>query len=278
MAIINNLFSYEYLRNAYIIGLLIGVLAPIIGAYVVMKRLSLIVDGVSHVTLSGISLGLFVNKLGYAINPMYFGMIFALIGSFIIEIISNSFKKFREVAVPITISFASAVTAILVSLSGGFSADLSQYLFGSILTTSKFEIYVMSITLIVVLFGLKTHYYDFLSYAIDEDYCKFAGINTKNYKNIFTILIAVVVSVSIKAVGMMLVSALVIIPISCATKFCKSFKQTLLVAIIISEISVFSGLISSYYLNIPSGAMIVVVNILFFIIISIMTNRKGTKK
>lgn len=277
MELINNLFSYEYLRNAYIMGILIGIVAPIIGSYVVMKRLSLIVDGVSHVTLSGVSLGLMMNKFGYAINPMYFGMIFALLGSFIIDKISNSFKKYKEIAIPITISFASAVTAIFISLSGGFSTDLSQYLFGSILTTTKFEIYIMSITLFVILLGLKFNYYNFLSFTIDEDYCAFAGINTKNYKKIFTILIAVVVSICIKAVGMMLVSALVIIPIITASKFCKSFKQTLIFAIIFSELSVFSGLISSYYLNIPSGAMIVIVNIALFIGVNVMQKERIKK-
>lgn len=278
MELVNNLFSYGYLRNAYIMGLLVGVLAPIIGSYVVMKRLSLIVDGVSHVTLSGVSLGLMLNKFGYVINPMIPGMVFALLGSFIIDKISSIFKKYKEVAIPITISFASAMTAIFISLAGGFSTDLSQYLFGSILTTSKMEIYIMAITLIVVLIGLKTNYHNFLSFAIDEEYCAFAGINTKNYKNIFTVLIAVVVSISIKAVGMMLVSALVVIPIITASKFCKSFKQTLIVAIIFSEISVFSGLVSSYYLNIPSGAMIVIVNIIFFVAVNILTSKKGVTK
>ncbi len=275
-----NLFSsivrYEYLQNAYIIGILIGIIAPLIGAYVVIKKQGLIVEGISHITLSGISFSMFFTTFsGIRINPMYFGVIFALFGSYLIEKIGEVFKDYKEISIPIAVSSAASFTALFISLSGGFATDLTSYLFGSILTTTKFEIIVMAIALAFVLVTMKNYYYKIICFSIDEDYCKFSNINVKTYKIIFTILIATVVSISIKAVGMMLIGSLVILPISTASKIAKSFKSTLITAIVISELSVLLGLVVAFYLPIPSGATIVLTNLLIFV--TILFLKKGEK-
>ncbi len=265
MNIFSSIIRYEYLQNAYIVGILIGIIAPLIGAYVVIKKQGLIVDGISHITLAGISFSMFFSTItGLRFNPMYFGMGFALVGSYLIEKISGVFKNNKEVSIPIAISVSASFTALFTSLSGGFATDLMSFLFGSILTTTKFEICILAIALIFILIGLKNYYYKIICFSIDEDYCKFNSINVKKYKIIFTILIAVVVSISIKAVGMMLIGSLVILPISTASKISKSFKSTLVMAIIISEISVLLGLVVAYYLPVPSGATIVLTNLIIF--------------
>lgn len=276
MSFFDALFNYEFVQNAYLIGIIIGFIAPIMGGYVVVKRLSLIVEGISHVSMAGISFSLFLSKtMAINVDPIFAGIVFSLIGTGLIEKIRVTFKNYSEIGIPILISLSTALMIVFASLSGGFNQDFASFMFGNILTTTRTQVYITLIIFISFMsIGLLKHR-EMLAYAIDEDYCKFVGINTKRYKLFFNIFIAIVISISIKIVGMLLVSSLVVIPISSGSKVGKSFKQTLLFGVIFSEISVIGGLIMSFYLNIPSGATIVLINILIFGICMIIDKRRG---
>ncbi|MFV0503613.1 MAG: metal ABC transporter permease [Lachnospirales bacterium] len=261
------LFNYKFIQNAYIVGILLGFVAPILGSYVVVKRLSLIVEGVSHIATAGICFSLFLSKVGIlAINPIIFGVAFSLGGAALIEKIRTTFKEYSEISIPVVISLSTAFMILFTSLAGGFNQDFSSFMFGNILTTTNTELYLITIIFILILILGKRYYRELLAFAIDEEYCKYSNINTRYFKIAFNILIALVITVSIKVVGMLLVSALVIIPVSSASKISNNFKKTIIFAILFSEISVLGGLIMSYYINIPSGATIVFINIIIFIV------------
>ncbi len=266
MEIIENLIKYEYLQNAYAIGLLIGFLAPLLGAYIILKKLALVVEAISHIAMAGITLSFALDKYGIlSISPFYFAFTFSSLGLILIERIGNSFKTYKEIAIPIMISFSTALVILFSSLADGFNKDIMSYLFGSILTTTSADVIVMIIATFITVLLLYKFHSQLVVFAIDAEYAKFSGINVRIYKVIFNILLAIFTVLAIKVVGMLLVGALIIIPISSASKICNSLKITIILAIIFSEFSVIIGLVSSYYLNIPSGATIVFANIIIFL-------------
>jgi zinc transport system permease protein len=277
MEIIELIFRYEYMQNAYIIGVILGVLAPLVGVFVVLRRMSLIVDGISHISLAGISFSLMLSKLyGITIAPIYSALIFATAGSLTIDYISASFKKYREVVIPIIVTVSLSLTVIFASLANGFNSDLLSYLFGNILTTTRTDIVYVLIALVVVIVLFKLFYYDILAFSLDEDYAKYSGKNVMLFRVIFSFIIAIVISISMKVVGMMLIGSMIIVPVSSAMRLSKSFKSTILISILLSELSVLSGLVLSYYLDIPSGATIVMISVIIFV--SIVTTQKLSNK
>lgn len=275
MELINTIFRYEFLQNAYLIGILIGVIGPVLGTYVVVRRLSVIVDGISHISVAGVAFSFLIAQYGIEVPNFVMAVIFAIVGGIIIEVLSSSFKDFKEVSVPILISFSTALMIFFAGFANGFNSDLNSYLFGNILTATKFEVYLLFFIAIIFFAFIYKNFYSFIAFAIDEQYCKFNNINAKGYKWFMMIVISVVIAVSIKAVGMMLVGALVVLPVTTAIKLANSFKNTLIYSIIFSEISVISGLTIAYYLNISSGATIIFMNLLMLLLVSIFVKIKN---
>ncbi len=265
MEIVDNILRYEYLQNAYTVGILIGFIAPILGAYVILKRLALVVDAIAHISMASITLSFALEKHGImSVSPYIFSFSFSSIGLIFIEKIASTFRTYKEIAIPIIISLSTALMITFSSLAGGFNQDFMSYMFGSILTSTTTDVVIISITTVITVFLLMFFKSQLIVFAIDESYAKHANVNVRIYKTVFNVLLAIFTVLAIKVIGMLLVSALVIIPISSASKICNSFKTTIITGVIFSEISVIFGLILSYYLNIPSGATIVFMNIAIF--------------
>ncbi len=275
MEIIQSIFKYEFLQNAYLTGILIGLIAPVLGCYVVVRRLSIIVEGISHISVAGVALTFFLATFGIDIPPFVMALLFAISGGIIIELLSSAFKDFKEISVPIIISFSTALMILLASLSGGFNQDLNAYLFGNILTATKTEVYILLIVTVIFYMFIYKRFYSLIAFVIDENYCKFNNINKNSYKWFMMIIISIVIAICIKAVGMLLVSSLVILPVTTATKISSTFKNTIIVSVIVSEVSVISGLTFAYYLNIPSGATIIFVNLIVFAISLVFSKIKN---
>ncbi len=143
---IEAIFQYEFLRNTFITGLLIGFVAPLLGTFIVVRRLSLIADALSHVTLAGIATSLFFSKtftLFAGMNPLYFGIGFSVAGSLLIERLRIVYKHYQELAIPIIMSGGIGVSVIFISLADGFNTDLFSYLFGSVSAVSRIDLYLI---------------------------------------------------------------------------------------------------------------------------------------
>ncbi len=266
------LIDHDFMQYALITGLLIGFLAPLIGSFVVIRRLSLIADTLSHFSLAGLAIGLyFIHILGITFirDPLYLGMLFAVIGSIIIEILRSYYKNYKEISMPIVISLGTALSALFISLSGGFSSSVYNYLFGSILTVGRtFTIIIIAVTAVIVTLTIL-FFRQMVIISFDEAYARLLGIRVNRFQLVTTIVLALVVSLSIETVGVLLVSSLMIIPVAAAMKVGKSFKNTLFIAIIFSEISVLLGLWLSFEVGLPSGATIVLFNILILLIVAL---------
>jgi len=269
---IEALVEYSFLRQALITGIIMGLVAPIIGSFVIIRRLSFIADTLSHFSLAGLSIGLFlINTIGLTFigDPIYIAMVFSVIGALIIETIRGYYQNYKEVSMPIVMSLGTALSILFISLSGGYNDSIFNYLFGNILSVSTDYIYVLagisalSITLLLIFFR------QMIVISFDETYARLIGIKVGAFQIGFTLVLALVVSLSLATVGVLLVSSLIVIPVAAAIKVGKSFKNTMLIAVIISEFSVLAGLWISYELSIPSSAMIVLFNIVVLIFIGI---------
>jgi len=266
------LFEYSFLRYALLTGIIMGFVTPIIGSFVVIRRLSFIADTLSHFSLAGLSIGLFlINIIGFTFisDPLYLAMIFSVIGALFIEILRGYYQNYKEISMPIVMSLGTALSALFISLSGGFNSSIYNYLFGSILTVGDKYLLVITIVTTIVLGLLFIFYKEMVIISFDETYAKLLGIKIGRFQFVSTIILAVIVSLSIATVGVLLVSSLMIIPVAAAMKVGKSFKNTVVIAIMFSETSIIGGLWLSYELGIASGATIVLINILILMLVGI---------
>jgi len=264
------LFEYPFLRYAVLAGLIMGFITPIIGSFVIIRRLSFIADTLSHFSLAGLSIGLFlINVIGLTFigSPLYLAIISAVIGAFIIEILRGYYQNYKEISMPIVMSLGTALSALFISLSGGWSSSIYNFLFGSLLTVGGDYLGLISIVSAVVLLLIIVFYKQIVLVSFDEQYAKLVGVRISSFQFISTLVLALVVSLSIVTVGVLLVSSLMIIPVAAAMKVGKSFRNTITIAIIFSELSVIGGVWISYELDYPTGATIVLINILILFLV-----------
>ncbi|OMP67662.1 metal ABC transporter permease [Domibacillus epiphyticus] len=267
---IEAIFQYEFLQNAFLAGAIIGIIAPLLGAFIVVRRLSLIADALSHVTLSGIAAGLYLGQavpsFG-AVNPLYFGMIFSIGGSLLIERLRSVYKHYQELAIPIMMSGGIGAGVIFISLADGFNTDLFSYLFGSVSAVSRGDLFAVMAISVIVLLTVFLLYKELFILSFDEEYAKASGIPSKAVHFAFIILTALVIAVSMRIVGILLVSSLMTLPVAAAMRIAKGFKQTIWLSVLFGETAVLVGLFSAFYLDLAPGGTIVVTSIILLLVI-----------
>ncbi|MDE3839626.1 metal ABC transporter permease [Bacillus methanolicus] len=266
---ISGILQYDFLQNAFLTGMVIGVIAPLLGVFIVVRRLSLIADALSHVTLAGIAASLFLEKkfnIFYGLNPLYMGMAFSVAGSLFIEKLRSVYKHYQELAIPIILSGGIGLGVIFISLADGFKTDLFSYLFGSVSAVSKTDLWIIAAISITVLSVIILLYKELFLLSFDEEYAKASGIAAKSVHFIFIIMVALVIAVSMRIVGILLVSSLMTLPVAASIRIAKGFKQTILFSVLFGEISVLGGLIISYYLDLAPGGTIVIIAVLILIV------------
>lgn len=258
---IDAILNFEFIRYSFISGLLIGLIAPLIGTFIVVRRLSLIADALSHVTLSGISFGMFIVSASSAfafVNPIWTGILFAIVGALLIEKLRTSYSNYQEIAIPILMSSGIGLSAIFISLADGFNQELVGLLFGSISAVSFSDLVTITIISILVLAFILLFYKELFILSFDAEYSKVIGI-PKWISFLFIIIVALVISASMRVIGVLLVSALITLPVAIAMRWSKGFKQFIIMSIVIGEFSVIAGLITAFYLDISPGGVIVVI-------------------
>jgi zinc transport system permease protein len=255
-----DIFQYSFIIRGFEAGIIIALIAPLIGMFLVLRRYSLIADTLSHVSLAGVAVGLLLK-----ISPLITAIIAATLSSLLIDRLRLSKKVYGESALAIFLSGSLALAIVLISLSKGFSVDLFNYLFGSITTVRQTDIYIIAGLGILVAAAITLLYKELVFITFDEEAAQVSGIPVNLINTIFIILAALTVSLSIPIVGVLLISALIVIPVVTALQFKKSFKQTIFLAEVISIFSVIAGIISSFYLNLSTGGTIVLITIIIFL-------------
>lgn len=251
--------QYAFIQKAFLAGSFVGITCAALGTFLVLRKMSLVGDGLSHVSFGAIALGLF---LGF--YPFYVAVPVVLLGSYLILKITERAKVYGDAAIGIVSAVGISGGVILASLSHGFNVDLFSYLFGNILSTSTAEV-VLSVALsLAVLAIIYFYYWDLFSATFDEEYARTTGVRTGRINTILTLLTALVVVLSIKVVGVMLVSALLILPAVTALQLARGFRAAILLACLFSLLSVLSGIIISFFADLPTGATIVMINTVLF--------------
>ena len=246
--------SYGFMQKALIAGIAVGLICSFMGTFLVLRRYSLFGDGIAHVAFGGISVGLFLG-----VFPLWTAFIVSIFGGLGLQKLRQSTKISGDSAVAVVLVSGLAVGVILVSASGGFSVDLFSFLFGSILLISNEDtIMILGISagIIATLIIMQKQ---FLHLTFNEEQAKLVGLRTTLLNYTFVVLASITVVTSMRLVGVLLISALIVIPNISAMMFGKGFKKTVIISMIISVISVVSGILVSYFLNVaPSGTIVVI--------------------
>ncbi|MCU7556857.1 metal ABC transporter permease [Macrococcus capreoli] len=274
MSLIDALLQFDFIRYSFISGMLIGILAPLIGTFIVVRRLSLIADALSHVTLGGIAFGMLLTKvLAFAINPIWTGILFSVVGSLLIEKLRSLYKHYQELAIPIIMSFGIGLSVIFISFADGFNQDLFGYLFGSISAVTLNDVFIVLAIFLLVIIFIFVLYKELFILSFDEEYAAIIGV--PRYVHIlFMLMVALVISASMRVVGILLVSSLITLPVASSMRFAKGYKQLMYWSVIIGELSVIIGLITAFYLDISPGGVIVMLLVLILLGALMMSNIK----
>ncbi|WP_219915603.1 metal ABC transporter permease [Mesobacillus zeae] len=261
--------EYEFLQNAFLAGMVIGVVAPLLGVFVVVRRLSLIADALSHVTLAGIAFSLLLGKqtvVFSGINPLYMGMAFSVAGSLFIEKLRTVYKHYQELAIPIILSSGIGLGVIFISLADGFNTDLFSYLFGSVSAVSRTDLWTVVLISIAVIAVIGLLYKELFLLSFDEEYARATGIPAKAIHFIFIVMVALVIAASMRIVGVLLVSSLMTLPVAASIRIAKGFRQAILYSVLFGEAAVLGGLVLSYNLDLAPGGTIVMIAVLILVI------------
>ncbi|MHB0977508.1 MAG: metal ABC transporter permease [Candidatus Aquicultorales bacterium] len=255
------IFEYDFMIRAFAVGSLIGVIAPIMGMFLIVKRYSLFADTLAHVSLLGVAASALTGS-----QPVVSAVALAAVGAVGIDRLQTRSKIYGESVLALFLSGSLAVATVLFGLSRGFNANLLNLLFGSITTVQVLDLYVVAALGILVLFLASLLYKEFFYISFDEEAARVGGLRVDLLNLLLMVLAAVTVALSIRIVGVLLIGALMVIPGITAMQFKKSFKRTMGLAIVFSLLSVISGLFLSFHAGLASGGVIVVIALGFFVL------------
>jgi zinc transport system permease protein len=246
------IFEYDFMVRALLAGVAIGVVAPLIGTFLVAKRYSLVADSLAHVSLAGVAGGILIG-----VSPLLGALVVSLVAAFLIEKLRAGRRVTAEVALAMFLSSGLAAAVVLVSLTDKVNIDLFSFLFGSITTVSMADLYIIGALTVVILAVVGLLYRQLAYASFDEDQATASGLKTTLINQVLILLAAVMVVVSLRVVGGLLIGALTVIPVAAAAQLARSFRQTLLLAVGFGLVSVIAGLLLAYYLDLAAGGTIV---------------------
>jgi zinc transport system permease protein len=247
-----DLFQYAFIQRAVLAGSFVAIACAALGMFLVLRKMSLIGDGLSHVSFGAIAIGLY-----FGIYPFAVAVPIAMIASLVILRIAEKASLYGDAAIGIVSVAGFASGIVLTSLSGGFNVDLFGYLFGNILAIRPAEVWSSIVLSVVILAVLAIFYWDLFATTFDEEYAAVSGVRTKALNTALALLTAVTVVLCVKVVGVLLVSALLILPSVAAIQISRRFSSALLFSILISLFSLVSGISVSFLLDLPAGATVV---------------------
>jgi zinc transport system permease protein len=256
-----DIFSYPFLVRALLAAVFTGLAAPAVGTYLVQRRLALMGDGIGHVAVTGVALGLLTGT-----SPTITAVVVAVVGSVLIEVIREKGRTNGDVALALLFYGGIAGGVMLTGLGGQSAATLNTYLFGSIITISPVDVWVtvgLALVVIVVAVGLSPQLF---AVAQDQEFAQVAGLNVRLYNLLVAVMAAVTVTVAMRTVGLLLVSALMVVPVATSQQLTRGFRPTLLLAMGLGTLASLGGVVTSAYVEVAPGATIVLLALAGFVV------------
>ncbi len=255
-------FTYGFLQRALLAGVFIAVACALLGVFLILRRDSMIGHGLAHITFAGVALGILLK-----IIPLGVALVIAVVAALGIMKLKEKAGLYGDTAIAIFSSVGLAVGIVLATLAQSFNVDLFGYLFGDILAIELSEVWLSVALAAVVVFVVILHYHRFMYMTFDREAAKASGIKVGHLDVLLTILTAVTVVLGMKVVGILLVSALVVIPAAAGLQLASNFKKAIIFSSLIAVLSVLLGLFLAYYLDFPASGTIVILSFLFFVLL-----------
>lgn len=272
---LTEMFSYGFMLRALIGGVLVGILCGVLGVFLVLRRLSLIGDGLAHVTFGSVAVAMVAGVgnawLTIASVPL------VLASALGIQRLAERSRVFGDAAIGIVSAGGIASGVVLASVAGGFTVDLFSYLFGNILAISAGELWLAATLCLIVLGSIALCYRELFAVTFDEELARTSGIDVGRLNALLVVLTALTVVLAMKVVGIMLISALLILPAATALQCARGFRTTMLLAAGIATLAVVAGILVSFRYNLPSGATIVLVNLALFLATLALPRQRAQK-
>ena len=263
---LETMFSYHFMVRAFVVGTLVSLCAALLGVSLVLKRYSMISDGLSHVGFGSLAVA-----TAMGLSPMAVTIPVVVAAAFLLLRLSSTGKLKGDAAIAMISTGSLAVGVIVLSLSTGMTSDVNNYLFGSVLAMSASDVRLSIVLAALVLILFAVFYRPIFAVTFDETFARATGAHAEAYNMLLALLTAVTIVLGMRVMGAMLISSLVIFPALTAMRLCKSFRSVTICSAIVSVCCFFIGLCASYLLSTPAGASVVVVNILAFLIFSVIS-------
>lgn len=260
------MFEYAFMQKAFLVGILLAIIIPLIGVIVVLKRLSMIGDALSHTSLAGVALGLLLG-----IDPIIGAVVVCVVAAFSIETIRRKLPRYAEISISIIMSVGIGLASVLT----GFIEDgaaFNSFLFGSIVAITDTEVLMVVIVTVIVVVTFLLLYKELMFMTFDEQGAILAGLPVKKINFVITLLTAITVSVAARSVGALIVSSLMVIPVACAMQIANSYKKTVIYSVLFAVVFTVVGLVLSYYFNLKPGGTIVLTGVV--VLIPLMVEKK----
>lgn len=254
------LFSYSFILRALIVGIMVSLCSSVLGVSLVLKRYSMIGDGLSHVSFGALSVAAALNMA-----PLTVSLPIVIVAAFFLLRLSENGTLGGDAAIAIFSSGALALGIIITSMTSGINADICNYMFGSVLAMRQGDVYISLILSSVVLLLYIFFYNRIFAITFDETFSRATGVKVDLYNMTLAVLTAVTIALGMRIMGALLISSLIIFPALSAMRFCRFFKGVIISSALISTVCFFTGLILSYVLEVPVGASVVMVNLLVFL-------------
>lgn len=255
-----SLLAFDFLRRALLAAVLVGLATPAVGTFIVQRRLALLGDGIGHIALTGVALGFLTRT-----SPVFTAVVVAALGAVAIEIVRERGRTSGDVALALLFYGGIAGGVLLIGLApGATSASLLAYLFGSVSTVSAVDLYVVAGLAVAVLAVVAVFGRQLFVLCQDTEVARASGLPVRFLSLLIAVVAAVTVVIAMRVVGLLLVSALMVIPVAAAQQFTRGFRVTMLVAMIIGVAASLGGLTTAFYAGVAPGAAIVLIALAFF--------------
>ena len=254
-------FHFAFVQRSLIVGLIMALLSSFLGVFVILRRMTFFSDAISHASLTGIALGII-----WGVSPTGGAVVFSLLIGLLVIWLSQ--KKILQIDSIIGVLFSGSVAlgVLLLSRVSGYKVNLVSFLFGDILAVSQSDLILSIVLAVLVTAVILLYFKKFLFTAFSEELSHVKGINTTFWNYLFAAVLSLSIALSIKVVGVVLVSALIIIPATAAKLISKNIREMVFWSALFGVVSVVSGLVSAYYFDVPSGPAIVIVEVVFFVL------------
>ena len=259
------MWQYQFMVKALAVGVVLAVTAGLIGVSLVLRRKAMIGDGLSHV-----GFGAFAIATGIGVMPLQFALPIVILAAILILQVNQKSKVDADALIAMLSAGALAVGTLVISVVKGVNTDINNYLFGSILALDDFDVVVGVIFSLVVILFFIVKYHEIFVMTFDENFAKSIGLKTERLNTIFAILCAVVVVLGMRLVGALLISSLIIFPTATAMQVVKSFKAVVFTSVVVSVFCMVMGIIFSYFVATPTGATIVIFNVMAFLVAKVV--------